>query len=290
MPDQFRSLVSREREFESRVHSELTPKSRERLASITNIHSRWSSKAFQELADEIGFSEIKEVSSNQNHTEFVLEADSVLALSYIEYYVRTAWNQVTSIGYHGRPDKNDVNEVIAKIEDVLITEGLLWDIEGDSDGIRFQPLESEAMEDVDEKVQALAEKEPWGDALKGYNDAFERYLEGDFDELIPKKLYNSIEEVLETICVDLEGWTSDREMSHAEYLRLLNKNDVYSANGITAPELDSLLDSLEKMVSKIGHDRKQRHAYHDRAYCTLLIHQVGAYLYFLIGRYDEYKS
>ncbi|MFC7081612.1 hypothetical protein [Halorussus caseinilyticus] len=172
----------------------------------------------------------------------------------------------------------------------MITEGLLWEIENGRGTIRFQPLESEAMESMDKKVQALAEEEPWGDALKGYNDAFERYLAGDFDELIPKKLYNSIEEVLKTICVDLERWTDDRDMSHAKYLDLLNEHDVYSANGITAPETGSLLDSLEKMVNKVGYDRKQRHAYHDRAYCTLLIHQVGAYLYFLIGRYDDYSS
>lgn len=89
--------------------------------------------------------------------------------------------------------------------------------------------------------------------------------------------------------MDLEGWTENREMSHAKYLDLLDENKVYNANGITAPELGDLLNALERMVSKVGADRKQRHAYHDRSYCTLLIHQVGAYLYFLIGRYDDYR-
>lgn len=113
---------------------------------------------------------------------------------------------------------------------------------------------------------------------------------GDFDEVLVKKLYNSIEQVLQTICVDLENWTDDRDRGHSYYLELLNENGVYDANGITAPELTQLLDSLEKLVNKVGNDRKQRHAYHDRAYCTLLIHQVGAYLYFTISRYDDYNT
>ncbi|MBO4249586.1 hypothetical protein IL252_17435, partial [Halomicrobium sp. IBSBa] len=136
----------------------------------------------------------------------------------------------------------------------LITEGLLWKMEWADEGgiIQFIPLESEAMGEIDEKVQALAEQEPWDGALRGYNDAFERYLNGDFDDTLVTKLYNSIEEVLQTICVDLEGWTDDRDRSHGYYLDLLNEHDVYDANGITAPELNQLLDSLEKMVSKVG--------------------------------------
>jgi hypothetical protein len=71
---------------------------------------------------------------------------------------------------------------------------------------------------------------------------------------------------------------------------MLKEHDVYNAHGVTAPELNQLLDSLEKMVSKVGYDRKQRHTYHDRTYCTLLIHQVGSYLHFLISRYGDYSS
>lgn len=134
------------------------------------------------------------------------------------------------------------------------------------------------------------EEEPWEKALKGYNDAFGRWKNGDYDELIPKKLYNSIEEVLKIICVDLEGWTENRELSHSDYLQLLNGHGVYYAHGVTADEIGDLLNSLERLVSKVGGDRKQRHAYHDRTYSTLLIHQIGAYLYFLISRYEQYAE
>lgn len=157
-------------------------------------------------------------------------------------------------------------------------------------GIQFVPIASESMEEIDAQVQALAADQPWTDALRGYNAAFELYLAGDYNENIPKKLYNSIELVLQTICVDLEGWTEDRNLSHQKYLNILREHNVYDANGITAPELESLLDALQKLVNKLGNDRKQRHNYIDREYCTLLIHQTGAYLYFLINRYEEFST
>jgi len=249
---------------------------------------------------------LKHVSNSSNsdntdilyiHHRFILYGNTVHILTYTELMLNN------SMGYGIRQqsaeelqeDRGDISEqggTISKLRNVLITEGLLWEMEwAESGGIlQFKPLESEAMTEIDSKVQALAEKEPWKEALQGYNDAFDRYLNGDFDDTLVTKLYNSIEEVLQTICVDLEGWTENRDKSHGDYLDMLSDNGVYEANGITAPELNQLMDALEKMVSKVGHDRKQRHAYHDRAYCTLLIHQVGAYLYFIISRYEDYKN
>ena len=178
----------------------------------------------------------------------------------------------------------------SKINDVLITEGLLWELNLEGSHARFRQIESEAMEDIDEKIQVLAENEPWGDALKGYNDAFERYLQGDFDEQIPKKLYYSIEEVLKVICVDELEWTDNRGLTHSKYLNMMKENNFYHAHGATVAELNQFLQSLDRMVAKVSDDRKQRHAYHDRTYATLLIHQVGAYLYFLINRHKEYTG
>lgn len=64
---------------------------------------------------------------------------------------------------------------------------------------------------------------------------------------------------------------------------------VFSGEAFS-PELESLLNVLEKLVAKLGNDRKQRHQYMDMEYCTLLLHQVGAYLYFLINRYEKYDQ
>jgi len=312
--DEYVPLVERTREPESRVHEELTRRARERLITIirfaldqqSSVLSR-RKKALEKLMMKIGRSEVllhqSSTDSDMAKPEkveqyFFLKGGTVNVLTYIKILMADMYRYEDEREWTGKKlnskigDPSDWNRAFEKIQDVLITEGLLWEMEWADEGgiIQFVPLESEAMEEMDEKVQALAEKEPWGDALKGYNAAFERYLNGDFDDTLVTKLYNSIEEVLQTICVDLEGWTDDRDRSHGYYLDLLNEHDVYDANGITAPELNQLLDSLEKMVSKVGNDRKQRHAYHDRAYCTLLIHQVGAYLYFLISRYDDYKN
>lgn len=293
MKDQFRSLFTRQREFESRTNTELPQIARERLISIIADLKKYRKYSHSELLDEAGASRVyADLGEDWNYQDFMMNADTVLCLSFLEHTIGTMWVDVTKMGYRGSYSKRDVYERISKIEDVFITEGILWDIEVEDNNkqIVFRQMESEAMEDIDEKMQALAAEDPWKNALEGYNAAFDRYLSGDYDDTLVKKLYNSIEEVLKMICVDLEGWTEDRDMSHGKYLQLLGENNFYQANGITAPELNQLIDSMEKLVSKTGADRKQEHAYHDREYATLLIHQTGAYIYFLISRYDEYSN
>ena len=270
------------------MKTELEKRDRERLVSITDPYNRSKGSAYKELKDEVGHSRLQEATPSQSTEQLIMLGDTVLVLSFLEHFLNSMHSRRKSRGVS--VSKAEVEEVVAKTIDVLVTEGLLWELEFDNGEFRFRQIESEAMEDIDKKVQALAEEEPWGDALKGYNDAFERYLEGEFDEHIPKKLYYSIEEVLKTICVDEEGWTDNRELAHSKYTNMMKENDFYHAHGATVAELNQFLESLERMVAKVSDDRKQRHAYHDRTYATLLIHQVGAYLYFLINRHKEYSG
>jgi len=293
MKDQIRSLYTRQREFEARANTELPEIARERLISILANAGYYREQAHDELLDEAGMSRVyADLDGDWEYHEFLYNADTVLCLSFVQHTIEAMWERVSSMGYRGSFSKSDVHEKIAKIDDVFVTEGVLWEIEYNKRNkqIEFHQLESEAMEDIDEKIQALAEEDPWKEALKGYNAAFDRYLSGDYDDTLVKKLYNSIEQILKIICVDLEEWTDNREMSHANYLDLLQENEFYNANGITSPELEDLIDSMEKLVNKAGADRKQEHAYHDREYATLLIHQTGAYIYFLISRYDEFAD
>lgn len=311
--DGYTPLIDRERESKSRVHEELTRPARERIASILgnlysgNAHKKMVRRTIDSLMESIGRTPVLKhvqddldsgsVSIERIHHAFIKSGKTVHILTYTElmladYAINSDVEASSNMLEEKHGNIEGQNGHIGKIRNVLITEGLLWEIQWAGEGgvIQFVPLESEAMEEIDSKVRALSERQPWDDAIVGYNDAFERYLKGDFDDTLVKKLYYSIESVLKTICVDLEGWSDDRERSHGYYLQLLNEHGVYNANGITTPELNQLLDGLEKMVSKVGNDRKQRHAYHDRAYCTLLIHQVGAYIYFLISRYEEYNN
>lgn len=311
-------MIDRERESKSQVHEELTKTARERLTVVTEQASESAkAKSLRLLMSKVGRTPVVEnlsidagaedIDESAVHSGIIEACDTIQALTYVESLVKESHLEThrnrfgdfgmesTQMDFLSEENKimfDSTEKLINEIRDVLITEGILWEIKlaGSGGVIQFVPLESEAMDDIDEKVRAYSEEEPWEDALRGYNDAFERYLSGEFDEILVKKLYNSIEQVLQTICVDLESWTDDRDRSHSYYLELLNEHNIYDANGITAPELTQLLDSLEKLVSKVGNDRKQRHAYHDRAYCTLLIHQVGAYLYFVISRYDDYKT
>lgn len=318
MSDEYTPLIDRERGSKPRVHEELTQTARERLTVVTEDTSE-SAKAesIRFLMSKVGRTPVIEhlptdaadddIDGSVVHRHLIEAGDTIHVLTYLESLIkehnlkrhrsRLADFRMGSKSMDLLSEENKIvfdstKDLISGIRDVLITEGILWEVKlaGPGGIIQFVPLESEAMKEMDEKVRAFSEEEPWESALRGYNDAFERYLEGDFDEVLVKKLYNSIEQVLQTICIDLEGWTDNQDRSHSYYLELLNEHEVYKANGITAPELNQLLDSLEKLVSKVGNDRKQRHAYHDRAYCTLLIHQVGAYLYFIISRYDEYKT
>lgn len=287
MSGPFRSLFTREREFPSRVKTELEKRDRERLVSVIEPHYKSRTEAMKELKDEVGQSKLEESTENLRAEELITNGGTILVLSYVEHFL----NKLHDKYYRPTRQASSVyEEARDKIKEVLVTEGLLWELTISRGKARFRQIESEAMEDIDNEMQALAEEEPWDDALKGYNDAFERYLDGDFDELIPKKLYYSIEEVLKVICVDEEGWTDNRELVHSEYLDMMKQNDFYHAHGATVSELGDFLDSLETMVAKVSDDRKQRHAYHDRTYATLLIHQVGAYLYFLINRHKEYSG
>jgi hypothetical protein len=305
MNDEYEPVANREREPKSRIHEELPPIARERLAETTvrpgndkKAQQERRKKAFRETAKLVGRSAVygymKEKGKYKiSHYNFVHQADTIPVLNYIEqlYSIRRR---------NGRTKEEQLDEsgpiedhyLFGGIHDSLVTEGVLWKIEwaGKGGGIQFVPIESESIEEMDTQVQALAADQPWTNPLRGYNAAFELYLAGDFNENIPKKLYNSVEAVLQTICVDLEGWTEDRDLSHQKYLNMLRDHNVYDANGITAPELESLLDALQKLVNKLGNDRKQRHNYIDREYCTLLIHQTGAYLYFLINRYEAFRT
>lgn len=311
--EKYTPLIDRERDSKQRVHQELTEAARERLVVITESASKHSPTALGYLIKKVGTTPFEKyidqgtVSNIQavNHQELILKAETLHVFQYIEILInrhhellvehrkdkRKNWQQLDK-SIEAYEPSDAIRKIITHIEDVLITEGILWDLRrvGEGGVIEFSILESKGLKQIDEDLREASANQPWSDALKGYNAAFDRYLQGDFDDTLVTKLYNSIEELLQTICVDLEGWTDDSDRSHSYYLDMLNEHGVYNANGITAPELNQLLDALEKMVSKVGNDRKQRHAYHDRAYCTLLIHQTGAYLYFLISRYEDYSS
>jgi len=311
--DGYTPLIDREREPKARIHEDLTEPARERLEVITRSMSTYGHIPMNYLIKKIGTSPFRRFhyrdSSNIHktvkHEEFIRMGDTLHILTYVEMILKEYHKENIKSEMEGRKENIDlekepksysptdiVNKSINDIEDVLVTEGILWQVNrlGKGGVIEFVPVGSEGIVDMDEEIQELATTQPWGKALKGYNDAFDQYLNGEFDEHIPKKLYYSIEEVMKIICVDREEWTENRELTHGGYIDIMKENGLYDAHGVTATELSDLLDSLERMVAKVSDERHQRHLYHDRTYATLLIHQVGSYLFFLINRYEEYNT
>ena len=102
----FESLIERRRENESRVHVDLTDRFRERLLQILKIAEKGSKvQAFIALFEQIGHSEIQETISpeagqptdvirfvrttnNSAPDKMLLNADTPLTLSYVEYMVK----------------------------------------------------------------------------------------------------------------------------------------------------------------------------------------------------------
>lgn len=310
MPDDFESLIERRTEDESRIHTDLTDRFRERLLHIlTAVEPDHKKETFNILFERRGYTEIQEAiypeadswdeviqlvdrMLDQAESRIVLNADTILTLSYIEYVLKFKDSQYSRRSRTSRINTVSPNEVATKIARALESEGILWELSKDSDGNpRFKEMGTEMMQEADDELRSLALGDPWKGPLKGYNEAYKLYLDRKYGKEIPEKLYNSIEDVIKTICVDLEGWEDSRERNLKNYLDILRDKEVFAPNPIMKAEIGDLVDSMEKTFSKAGNDRKNRHELIDRRYCTLLLHQVSAYLVFIIKRYeDEYGS
>ena len=310
MSDDFESLIERRKGDESRVHVDLTDRFRERsLQIVSPIDESIKERTFKRMFERLGYKTIQEsIAPNANNsiyvTEFVkrevsnaekrmiLESDTILTLSYIEYLLKYKYKKNMSYTHAKRGNKISAKRFASKIQKALESEGILWELklEGTSN-FNFEEMGSEIMQEADEEVRGLMQGTVWEEPLRGYNEAYELYLDRKYGKEIPEKLYNSIEAVVTTICVDLEGWEGSKERNLKHYLDILREEKVFAPNPIMKAEVGDLIDSMEKAFSKAGNDRKNRHELIDRRYCTLMLHQVSAYLVFIIKRYeDEYGT
>jgi len=301
MTDDLDTLLDRRDENKAKVHSDLTETARERLAHVTSpSHSnlREHYDAVEEIVGKRGYSPLTEEleldiepteildwfgeSYQDGHNHLIFNADTVTALAYLELVLWKSWS------HHNREPETMEAEA-DRIEEVLENEGILWELKYDGDGhYRFEEIAHERMQEADEELRGLMMGTKWEEPLKGYNKAYGLYLNRKYGTEIPENLYNSIEAVVTKICVDLERWEEnpDRNLSH--YLELLREHDLFAPNNIMKAEIGDMARSMEKTFSKVGADRKNRHSnYMDRYYCSMLLHQVSAYLVFIIKRYEQ---
>lgn len=299
MPDEFESLYDRRRDDEPRVNNDLTHRCRERLAFQTYGNGlRNHHEAFQGLVARRGFSELTEELEldtdpteivdwfgedfQEAHNHVLLTADTITVLSYLEYAYWKTWNG----------DSVENKEVVGnaeQVQQILESEGILWELKHDADGqFRFQEIGHKLMKEADEELTGLMMGTIWEEPLNDFNKAYELYLDRKYGCEIPEKLYNAIEDTVKTICVDLEDWEDNRDRNLVHYLDILREKDVFSPNPIMKDEIREMADSLEKTFAKVGNDRKNRHSPDmDRYYCSMLLHQVSAYLVFIINRYEQ---
>ncbi|SFL45795.1 hypothetical protein SAMN04487950_3846 [Halogranum rubrum] len=235
----------------------------------------------------------KEVNEIKSHREIVENADTITVLAYLEHlitFVRHSrehkWDQIVSHGVLRSREKR-VPQLVKRINTALETEGVLWKLTNDNQGFNFRPIGSELLEESDKEFSRITEDQRWKSVVSPYESAFELYKDRQYTYQIPEKLYNSIEELARTIVVDLEGWEDNREMNLQKYLNSMRDNGLFEPNNIMYAELNDLISSMEKAFQKSGAHRKNRHQEIGREYSTLLLHQISAYLTYIIRMYEN---
>lgn len=231
------------------------------------------------------------------HKEIITSAETIPVLTYIEHLLESCvhsepikWGGPV-VGDSKKKITNDIISTKEKINVILETEGILWELQNDNFAFNFQPIGSELMVDADEEFSIVASDRKWSSVVSPYQDAYRLYIDRVYSREIPEKLYNSIEELAKTICVDLEEWEDNRELVLSNYLELMRENEIFEQNNIMKEEITSLSKSMELSFQKSGAERKNRHKEIGREFCTLLLHQTSAYLTYIIRKYEnEYRQ
>jgi len=312
--EEYESVADRIKSAQPRVHSDLTDTARERLLMITSNPTRAKTTekyllpetcielAIRETCESVGTSPIESKynethSSYGKHSVIIEECNRDAVLTYVENLLREIHDsQPVRWNYNSFPDnpnerlhlvRSGLEQTVEKVNTAMETEGILWKLKDDNNEFNFYPIGSELMQNSDQELSVIGQGERWSSVISPYNEAYNQYLDRTYDWTIPEKLYNSIEELCRTICVDLERWENNREQNLSVYLETMRENDLFEPNNIMMAELTDLSKSMERTFQKAGAERKNRHSEIDREYATLLLHQVSAYLTYLIRQYEE---
>jgi hypothetical protein len=316
---------NRDSDPEPRIHEEFTERAARRFSfAVKEIAERSEIKtAYEGYCIETGravdyFAVANTSPAKQSFKRFVTTEDFDYALTLLELLLNEIWTE----SEHSR--ENHPTEELLKLDRnlrrILVEEGILLRIHPDHDrlekytkqieryrspsggysnrhratppeppekdfNIHFDKLADASVIDSDQRLRALGKQGRWEDELDPYNDAWEQYQEQHFTHVIPEKLYNSLEAVLEKICVEEQGWNSSSD-SVGSYLSSLQDNGLFEPNEAMVGEWQQIIGGIQVGIQRSGGDRK-RHGNIDQDYCILLLHQVGAFLTFIINRYED---
>jgi hypothetical protein len=300
----------REEELEPRIYDYLTDPARKRIARIVENVSNYDDlvntygEFRTEIVDEPEYFDIRNRKpAYGSQTKLIREEDTDEVLIYLEILLNTIWSNTNH-------SVKDLLKMDSKIRRTLHETGVLFRLKPehkylkrvctDSEGslryryvpdnyeyFHFERLSDETIIEADQDLRVLTEGKKWEDALSGYNEAWNEYQKGNFSAIIAEKLYNSLEDVLQQICVE-QDW-ENKNQSFGTYLDRLNEEGLFDANQSMIYEWEQILTGIRAGVQKTG-DRKNWHDEFRQDYCILLLHQTSAFLTFVIKRYeDEYQ-
>ncbi|UWG50718.1 hypothetical protein AArcCO_1411 [Halalkaliarchaeum sp. AArc-CO] len=317
--------TNRNSEVEQRIHEDLTDKAASRISfSLNQIASRGEiDDAYTEYRTETGkhvdyFETANSEPAKRSLDKFVSTEDLHDVLTLIEILVNELWEESTLSGEnHSAEELLDFDR---KLRRILVEEGILLRIRPTRDevetfgeklsryreaknsrsyssrhrsqprpekpfNIHFETLADESVIESDQQLRALGKKGRWEEELSPYNEAWTQYQDEQFSYLIAEKLYNSLEAVLVKICVKERGWNNEGDGVSA-YLNSIKDNGLFDPNEAMFAEWEQIINGLQIGVQRTGGDRK-RHETFDQDYSILLLHQVGAFLTFVINRYED---
>lgn len=320
---------NRNDDLEQRIHKDLTDKAANRMAfSLNQIASRSEiDDAYTEYGTETGkhvnyFETANSGPAKASLDKFISNENIDDVLTLVEILINQLWEE-SAISRENHSAEN-LLDIDRKLRRILVEEGILLRLRPERDeiekfaerltryeesknrggyasrhntqsrpeksfNIHFETLADESVIESDQELRALGKKDRWEKELNPYNEAWNQYQKEQFSYLIAEKLYNSLEAVLIKICVKEQGWNSEGDGVSA-YLDSIKENGLFDPNKAMFAEWDQIINGIQIGVQRTGGDRK-RHQNFGQDYAILLLHQVGAFLTFIINRYeDEYPT
>lgn len=323
----WRPWANRNSELDERIHDTLTDDARERIAFAMNgTAARGEIKdAYEEYRINRGtdldyFITRNTEPAKESLHQFIDEEDDAEVLTLLELLLKEIWAESNiSSRSHSVEALLELDE---KLRQILLEEGILLKLTPDRETVEqfaealdnaknsgggyrsrrsYQPRPNRdwnfefewqahgAVIDSDQSVRMLGRQERWEGVLSPYEEAWEAYQNPPVSYVVAEKLYNALEGTLAKICVEEQGWNSKGD-GVAAYIESLKDNGIFQPNPAMVHEWRQIAEGLKAGVQKTGGDRK-RHEEFDEDYALLLLHQVGAFLSFVISRYeDEYVN
>lgn len=295
---------------DQRIENELTEKAHKKLAytineavSINDIkraHRRYIGR----IGEELQFNK----ESKPSFISFMEnpQGDQEAILTFIEFLLNTLW-------VDGDLSKEELTSLDREIRRILAEEQILLELRPPREMIpdvkiesgefiaaedyhptkhepyQFRELADTTVIDADQEFRALSREERWEDVLEPYNEAWEFYRRGPpFTAQIPEKLYNSLETLVQSICVE-QGWENEKQ-TVGVYLDRLNQEGLFELNQSIVGEWEKILSGLQVGIQKTGKRKNWHNNEIDQNYCILLLHQTSAFLTFVIKQYENNNS